>query len=69
MLQTASALGFCGPALDFSEAQQRLRNLLWRARSKGLPVESAVVGAPGALSIPDGSTVEVDPLLGTVRVV
>lgn len=32
------------------EAQQRLRNLLWRARSKGLPVESAVVGAPDAVA-------------------
>ena len=30
---------------------------------------AAVVGAPGALSIPDGATVEVDPTVGRVRVV
>jgi pyruvate,water dikinase len=36
------------------------------ARELGIP---AVVGAPGALSIPDGSVVEVDPTQGSVRVV
>jgi phosphohistidine swiveling domain-containing protein len=37
------------------------------ARELGIP---AVVGAPGALhEIPDGATVEVDPVAGTVRVV
>jgi pyruvate,water dikinase len=36
------------------------------ARELGIP---AVVGAGGALDIADGSTVEVDPVAGTVRVV
>ena len=36
------------------------------ARELGIP---AVVGASGALAIPDGSTVEVDPVAGRVRVV
>ncbi len=36
------------------------------ARELGIP---AVVGAPGALGIPDGATVDVDPVLGTVTVV
>jgi pyruvate,water dikinase len=36
------------------------------AREFGIP---AVVGAPGAMRIPDGSTVEVDPRDGVVRVV
>jgi rifampicin phosphotransferase len=36
------------------------------ARELGIP---AVVGAPGALGIPSGSTVEVDPVAGVVRVV
>jgi len=36
------------------------------ARELGIP---AVVGAPGALTIPDGATVEVDPVAGTVRIV
>jgi phosphohistidine swiveling domain-containing protein len=36
------------------------------ARELGIP---AIVGAPGALSIPDGTTVEIDPAAGTVRVV
>ena len=35
------------------------------ARELGIP---AVVGAPGALGIPNGSTVEVDPVAGVVRV-
>jgi pyruvate,water dikinase len=35
------------------------------ARELGIP---AVVGAPGALSITDGATVEVDPTRGSVRV-
>ena len=34
------------------------------ARELGIP---AVIGASGALSIPDGSTVEVDPVAGVVR--
>jgi pyruvate,water dikinase len=36
------------------------------SRELGLP---AVIGAPGAFSIADGSTVEVDPVAGVVRVV
>lgn len=36
------------------------------ARELGIP---AVIGATGALTIPDGSTVHVDPSAGTVRVV
>ena len=36
------------------------------ARELGFP---AVIGAPGALAIPDGSLVEVDPVAGRVRVV
>jgi rifampicin phosphotransferase len=36
------------------------------ARELGI---SAVVGAPGALDIPDGSVVDVDPVAGTVRLV
>ncbi len=36
------------------------------SRELGIP---AVVGAPGALSIPDGATVQVDPVAGRVRVV
>ena len=37
------------------------------ARELGIP---AVVGAPGALrDIPDGATVEVDPVAGVVRIV
>jgi pyruvate,water dikinase len=36
------------------------------ARELGIP---AVVGASGAMAIPDGSTVEVDPLEGVVRLV
>jgi pyruvate,water dikinase len=36
------------------------------ARELGIP---AVVGAPGALGIPSGATVEVDPMAGVVRVV
>jgi len=36
------------------------------ARELGLP---AVIGAAGALGIPDGATVEVDPVAGRVRVV
>ncbi len=35
------------------------------ARELGI---SAIVGAPGALDIPDGATVEVDPLAGVVRI-
>jgi pyruvate,water dikinase len=35
------------------------------ARELGIP---AVVGAPGALDIPDGAEVEVDPIAGVVRV-
>ena len=35
------------------------------ARELGIP---AVVGAPGALDLPDGATIEVDPRLGSVRV-
>jgi pyruvate,water dikinase len=35
------------------------------ARELGLP---AVIGAQGAMEIPDGSTVEVDPKAGRVRV-
>ena len=35
------------------------------SRELGLP---AVIGAPGALEIPDGACVEVDPVKGTVRV-
>ena len=36
------------------------------ARELGI---AAVIGASGALSIPDGSTVEVDPVAGAVQVV
>jgi pyruvate,water dikinase len=36
------------------------------ARELGIP---AVIGAPGALSIPDGHTIEVDPVAGAVRLV
>ena len=36
------------------------------SRELGIP---AVVGASGALSIPDGATVEVDPVAGAVRIV
>jgi pyruvate,water dikinase len=36
------------------------------ARELGIP---AVVGAPGALDLPDGATIEVDPRLGSVRVI
>ena len=36
------------------------------ARELGIP---AVVGAAGALELPDGATVEVDPRMGSVRVV
>ena len=36
------------------------------ARELGIP---AVVGAVGALEIPDGSMIEVDPTLGAVKVV
>jgi rifampicin phosphotransferase len=36
------------------------------ARELGIP---AVVGAPGALDIPDGATVEVDPVAGRIAVV
>lgn len=36
------------------------------ARELGVP---AVIGAPDAMSIPDGATVEVDPTVGDVRVV
>ena len=36
------------------------------ARELGIP---AVVGAHGALGIPDGALVDVDPVPGTVRVV
>ena len=35
------------------------------ARELGLP---AVIGAEGAMAIPDGATVEVDPVGGRVRV-
>jgi pyruvate,water dikinase len=36
------------------------------ARELGLP---AVIGAQGAMTIPDGTTVEVDPAAGRVRLV
>jgi phosphohistidine swiveling domain-containing protein len=36
------------------------------ARELGIP---AIIGARGALDIPDGATVEVDPAAGRVRIV
>jgi phosphotransferase system enzyme I (PtsI) len=36
------------------------------ARELDIP---AVVGAPGALGVPDGATVEIDPVLGRISVV
>ena len=44
----------------------RIVDAVGHAAELGIP---AVVGASGALSIPDGATVEVDPVAGAVRIV